>query len=97
MPLQIQRTATVYRLWDEADAKAVCEDHAREGWLAEWKCIRQDGGLLLWVLSLQKTATKQLVSAPESHVIVSDFATVVAQTVEEYNDANLDNMIEVDS
>lgn len=96
MPLQIQRTVTVYKLWDDGDVKAACQEHAAAGWIAEQRLIYQDGQPSLSV-SLQNTATKQLVTATHTQVIVSDLRSVVAQTVDEYNTANPDNLIEVES
>jgi len=95
MPLQIQRTATVYRLWDDDDIHALFEDHADAGWLCTLTCLKDTA--VVWQVSLQNTAARQFVTAPKSSVVVSDLTTVVAQTVSEYNAANPDNMIEAGS
>lgn len=92
MPLEIQRTVLVYRLWDDDDVRAVCEDHAAAGWLAMKTCALRDGAVE-WHVSLQNAATRQQITAPTSDVIVSDLVTVVAQNVEQYNAANPDNQI----
>lgn len=93
MPLQIQRPATVYRLWDEADRTALFEAHALVGWLCQATCLKEGDGIK-WQASLQKSDTRQLVTASLSEVIVSDLVTVESQTVEAYNSANPDNPIE---
>lgn len=93
MPLQIQRTATVYRLWDDDDVHALFEDHAAAGWLCTLTCMG-DGSGLTWQVSLQNSAARQVITAPTSSVVVSDQVTVQAQTVAEYNAANPGNTIE---
>lgn len=93
MPLQIQRTATVYRLWDSGDVTALFEAHAADGWVCQTTC-HKDGDSLTWVVSLQKSDTRQLVTATLSDVVVSDLVTVYAQTVGDYNAANPDQPIE---
>ena len=93
MPLQIQRTATVYRLWDDGDVHELFEDHAAVDWLCTLNCAK-DSGVVVWQVGLQNTAARQVVTATRDHVVVSDLVTVVAQTVAEYNAANPGNMIE---
>lgn len=92
MPLQIQRTATVYRLWDDDDIRALFEDHAGAGWLCTITCLKDT--VVVWQVSLQNAATRQLVTANRDGVVVSDLVTVQAQTVSEYNAANPGNTIE---
>lgn len=96
MPLQIQRTVLVYRLWDDGDVTALGEDHAANAWLAMKTWALRDGAVECHV-TLQNSATRQQVTAPTCDLIVSDLVTVVAQTVEEYNAANPDNQIGMDS
>jgi hypothetical protein len=96
MPLQIQRTATVYRLWDDDDVNALFEDHATADWLCTINCAKEDG-VVVWRFGLQNTAARQVVTATRDHVVVSDLVTASAQTVADYNAANPDNLIEVAS
>ena len=93
MPLQIQRTATVYRLWDDDDLRELFEDHAANDWLCALNCEKEDG-VTVWRVGLQNTGARQVVTATREQVIVSDFVTVIAQTVDEYNAAHPDNTIE---
>lgn len=93
MPLQIQRTATVYRLWDDDDLKAVFVDHLPAGWLTTLT-FASDGGDPAFRLVIQNSATRQIVQAPLDHVIVSDLVTVVAQSVNDYNAEHPGNEIE---
>jgi hypothetical protein len=92
MPLQIQRPATVYLLWDDAEVRALFDDLSAAGWLCT---LTVAGGA--WQVALQNTAARQLVTAPTTHVVVSDSVTVYAQTVEEFNTAHPDDQIEVGS
>lgn len=92
MPLQIQRSANVYLLWDDADVKALFDDLSGLGWLCT---LTVSGGV--WQVGLQNTAARQLVTAPTTSVVVSDSVTVYAQTVEEFNTAHPDDAIEVGS
>jgi hypothetical protein len=94
MPMVIQRSATVYTLWDRDDLDACLDDHANAGWLCKLHVLKDDEGVVRTV-SLEKAATKQSVQAPTTHVVVSDLVTVEALTVLEYNIANPDNQIEV--
>ena len=89
MPMQIQRPANVYLLWDDSDVRALFDDLSAAGWLCT---LTVAGGA--WQVALQNTAAKQLVTAPTTHVVVSDSVTVYAQTVAEFNAANPDHMIE---
>ena len=92
MTLQIQRSANVYLLWDDADVKALFDDLSG----LEWLCtLTVAAGV--WQVALQKAATRQLVTAPTSSVVVSDGVTVFAQTVAEFNAAHPDDQIEVGS
>lgn len=93
MPLVIQRTATVYRLWDDDDVHALFEDHASAGWLCTLTCTKSDSSVV-WQVSLQNSSTRQLVQAPRADVVVSDLVTVEAQTLLAYNLAHPDDMIE---
>lgn len=93
MPLIIQRTATVYRLWDDDDLRQLFEDHAAADWLCVLNCGKEDGQVT-WQVGLQNTAARQVVTALRDQVVVSDLVTVIAQSVEDYNAANPDNMIE---
>lgn len=92
MPLQIQRTANVYLLWDDGDVKLLFEELSAADWICTLTVVHG-----VWQVSLQKTATRQHVIAPTSDVVISDGMTVLAQTVEEYNADHPDNMIEVES
>jgi hypothetical protein len=96
MPLEIQRTALVYRLWDDADLAALFEAHADADWLCTMTCGKEDG-VVVWRVGLQNTAARQHITATRDQVIVSDLSTAFAQTVEYYNAANPGNMIEVGS
>ena len=96
MPLQIQRTATVYRLWDDQDLAELFDSHAAAGWLCSVSCGLEDQ-VVVWRVGLQHTANRVHVTALREGVVVSDGTTLVAQTVAEYNTANPDNMIEVGS
>ena len=96
MPLTIQRTATVYRLWDDDDIHALFEDHAAQDWLCVLNCGKEDG-VVSWRVGLQNTGARQVIDADRTKVVVSDLVTVIAQTVEEYNAANPDNTIEAGS
>ena len=89
MPLTIQRSATVYLLWDDADVKALFDDLSGSGWLCNLTVA--DG---VWQVALQKSSARQLVTAPTSSVVVSDGVTVFTQTVQEFNTANPDTVIE---
>lgn len=98
MPLQIQRTATVYRLWDEEDLKAVFVDHLPGGWLTTLTYFKEkDTDVAEFRLTLQNAETRQIVTASLDGVVVSDLVTVVAQTVEQYNAENPDSVIEAGS
>lgn len=96
MPLIIQRTATVYRLWDNEDVQIMFEDHAAADWLCQMNCGKESGAVV-WRVALQHTEARQVVSALRDQVIVSDLVTVIAQSVDDYNEANPDNPIEVGS
>jgi hypothetical protein len=89
MPMQIQRPATVYFLWDDSDVRALFDDLSAAGWLCT---LTVAGGA--WQVGLQNTAAKQLVTAPTTSVVVSDLVNVFAQTVAEFNAANPDHAIE---
>lgn len=93
MPLQIHRVANVYRLWDDADLKALFADHIGADWLTTLTYVASDGQPD-FRLTMQNSKTRQIVTATLSDVIVSDFVTVFAQTVAEYNAAYPDNVIE---
>lgn len=95
MPLQIQRTATVYRLWDDDDIHALFEEHAAAGWLCTLTCLKDS--VVRWQVSLQNSATRQLVTAALGEVIVSDLVTVQAQSVDDYNAGHPNDMIEQES
>lgn len=84
MPLQIQRAATVYRMWVNDDVKELCVTHAAAGWLVTQTWFQQ-GDDVIHGTSLQKTATNQLVTATDLQVVVSDLVTVSALSVEDYN------------
>jgi hypothetical protein len=94
MPLTIQRTASVYRLWDDDDLRTCFADHASVGWVCSLVCY-QENGQTVWSVRLQNNDTRQLLSIPaDDGVVVSDLVTVQTQTLLEYNAANPDNMIE---
>lgn len=93
MPLQIQRSALVYRLWDDADLKELFADHIGADWLTTLTYV-MDNGEPDFRLTMQNSKTRQIVTATLSDVIVSDFVTVMAQTVSEYNAANPEHTIE---
>lgn len=93
MPLQIQRTATVYRLWVDEDVKALFEDHAAAGWLCTMNCAK-DGDQVVWQVSLQNTAARQLATATTHQVVVSDLVSVQPMSLLEYNLAHPENVIE---
>lgn len=90
MPLQIQRTASVYRLWDDHDLWELFSVLAATGWV----CTVTAAGAEPVSVQLQSTSTRQLVSATRSQVVVSDGVTVVAQSLGEFNAANPTNSIE---
>jgi hypothetical protein len=94
MPMVIQRTATVYRLWDHNDFAALFDDHANAGWLCTLTA-QKPADVVVKQVALQNTQTRQLVNAQLTDVVVSDLVTVEAQTVAEYNVAHPDNAIEV--
>lgn len=96
MPLTIQRTATVYRLWDDADLRDCFTDHAELGWVGSLVCAKETD-TVTWVVRLQHSELRQLISASLEDVVVSDGVTVQAQTVTDYNTANPDNQIEAGS
>jgi hypothetical protein len=91
MPLVIQRSATVYRLWVQADVSALFEDHAALGWLCTLTCVPPD---MAWRVSMQRSVTRQLIIAPLTEVVVSDLVSVQAMTVAEFNAAHPDDAIE---
>lgn len=93
MPLEIQRTALVYRLWDDADLKDLFEDHAAADWLCALTCSKETGSVE-WVVSLQLSAARQLITATRDEVIVSDLVTVTKMPLVEYNAAHPENTIE---
>jgi hypothetical protein len=93
MPLQIQRTANVYQLWDDDDLKSVFVDHLEAGWLTTLTYTTVDG-VAAFRLTMQNAESRQLVNASLDDVVVSDLVTVIAQTVDEYNEANPNNTIE---
>ena len=93
MPLVIQRTATVYRLWNNDDVHDLFESHANAGWLCQTTCIK-DGDGVTWQVTLQKSDTRQLVQAPLGDVVISDLVTVESQTLLAYNLANPNDAIE---
>lgn len=96
MPLEIQRTALVYRLWDDSDVADLFNDHAEADWLCSMTCGKE-GEAVVWQIGLQNSAARQHVTATREQVVVSDLATAYSQSVEDYNAANPDNMIEVGS
>lgn len=96
MPLQIQRTATVYRMWNDSDLRECFAVHADAGWVSSLVCAK-DGASLVWGVRLQNADLRQQVAATLDDVVVSDGVTVQAFTVAAYNDANPDNLIEVGS
>jgi hypothetical protein len=91
MPLVIQRSAKVYRLWVQADVSALFEDHAAVGWLCTLTCVPPE---LVWQVAMQKAATRQMVTAPLTEVVVSDLVSVQAMTVAEFNAAYPNDAIE---
>ena len=91
MPLQIQRTALVYRLWVQSDVSALFEDHAALGWLCTLTFVPPE---LVWQVAMQKAATRQQIAAPLTDVVVSDLVSVQAMTVAEFNAAYPDDVIE---
>lgn len=91
MPLTIQRTATVFLLWQDADVKALFEELSGKGWLCTLTLAGE------WQVALQHSASRQLVTAPTSSVVVADPVGVFAQTVEEFNADNPAYQIEVGS
>ena len=93
MPLVIQRTASVYRLWNDDDVRELFESHANAGWLCTVTCIK-DGDGVVWQVTLQNSSTRQLVQAPPSDVVISDLVTVESQTLLAYNLSNPNDVIE---
>jgi hypothetical protein len=87
MPLQIQRTATVYRLWDDDDLKALFVDHLPGGWLTTLTYIR-DNDVAGFRVMMQNAESRQQVTATLAQVVVSDLVSVVAQSVADYNAEN---------
>ena len=93
MPLTIQRSATVYRLWDENDLRECFGVHAETGWVCSLVCAKEND-TVVWAVRLQHSESRQLISAAVDDVVVSDGVTVQALTVAAYNTANPDNVIE---
>lgn len=93
MPLTIQRSATVYRLWEDSDMRECFADHALTGWVCSLVCAKENDATV-WAVRLQNADLRQIVSASVGDVIVSDGVTVQALTVADYNTANPDNQIE---
>jgi hypothetical protein len=91
MPLVIQRSATVYRLWEQTDVSALFEDHAAVGWLCTLTCVPPE---LVWQVAMQKSATRQQLTVPLTDVVVSDLVSVQAMTVAEFNAEYPDDAIE---
>ena len=91
MPLVIQRSATVYRLWVQSDVSALFEDHAALGWLCTLTCVPPE---LVWQVAMQKAATRQQITAPLTEVVVSDLVSVQAMSVAAFNTAYPDDAIE---
>ena len=91
MPLVIQRSAKVYRLWVQSDVSALFEDHAALGWLCTLTCVPPE---LVWQVAMQKAATRQQITAPLTEIVVSDLVSVQAMTVAEFNMAYPDDAIE---
>jgi hypothetical protein len=91
MPLVIQRSATVYRLWVQSDVSALFEDHAAAGWLCTLTCVPPD---MVWQVAMQKAATRQQITSPLTEVVVSDLVSVQAMTVADFNAAYPDDVIE---
>jgi len=91
MPLVIQRSAAVYRLWVQSDVSALFEDHAALGWLCTLTCVPPD---MVWQVAMQKAATRQQLTVPLTDVVVSDLVSVQAMTVAEFNAAYPDDVIE---
>lgn len=93
MPLTITRTASVYRLWDDADIRECFAVHADAGWVCSLVCAKEND-TVVWAVRLQHSESRQLISASVDDVVVSDGVTVQALTVADYNTANPDNVIE---
>lgn len=93
MALTIQRTATVYRLWDNDDLRDCFEAHAGQGWSCSLVCAK-DAGHVVWAVRLQNGELRQVVAADLDQVVVSDGITAEALSVADYNTANPDNQIE---
>jgi hypothetical protein len=91
MPLVIQRSAAVYRLWVQSDVSALFEDHAAVGWLCTLTCVPPE---MVWQVAMQKAATRQQITAPLPEVVVSDLVSVQAMSVAEFNAAYPDDAIE---
>lgn len=95
MPLTITRTAQVYRLWDDDDLRTCFADHAEAGWTCSLICYKEE--TVLWGVRLQHNDSRTLLAPATSDVVVSDLVTVQTMSLEEYNSAHPDNMIEVGS
>lgn len=93
MPVTITRTAEVYRLWDDADLRALFDSHAQAGWLCTLNCFLETDSVV-WQVQLQLSAARQLVTAGLADVIVSDGVTVQSMSLTDYNAANPDHAIE---
>lgn len=89
MPLQIQRTATVYQLDDDTDLQDCFGALAESGWVCSLVCT-PDG----WSVRLQNNEQRILLTPERADVVVTDGVTVQTMTVEEYNTANPDNQIQ---
>jgi hypothetical protein len=90
-PLQIQRIATVYRLWDDDELRQCFSDHAAVGWACTLVCFND--GQEKWEIRLQHNEQKQLLSGDLDGVVVSDMVTVEVMSLMAYNLAHPDNVI----
>lgn len=95
MPIQIQRTATVYRLWNTDDLWAVFADHFDAGWATTLiYCKADESAAPAFRLTLQHSETRQIKTAALDEVLVSDLVTVQVMTVAAYNAEHPETTIE---
>jgi len=86
--------ATVYRLWVDADLRELFEVHAGAGWSSMMVCHNEKGAGVEWAVTMQRRGKREVLTASLTDVVVSDLATVEAQTVARFNRAHPDDQIE---
>ena len=94
MAITFQRTATVYRLWVDADLRELFEVHAAAGWSSMLVCHNEKGAGVEWAVTMQQRGKREVLTAALTDVVVSDLATVEVQTVARFNRAHPDDQIE---